>query len=219
MCSFCDGTKLAPAYIKELRKVNRFTSIRVLDPYEGSLSTEQSISLYRWWPGGKSSFNIKTAGQWEAIKNVIDNELGPLLGWVPESVATSEIAAVSSPDLATVAKQYPDQFAGLVKALRVHIDLPPTEENEKLYAAIGDLIIQFDKASISRVTNLITAIKKDGTDNIKQLDEALSDWSLTQVMAVVRETQRRLATIELLRTSLKDDLHSNCGAIIQYIQS
>ena len=77
------------------------------------LGTEQSISLYRWWPGGKSRFNIKNPGQWEAIK-----------------------------------------------------------------------------ASIRRLTKLIKAIKQDGTDNIRQLDEALSNWSLTQVAAVDRETQR-----------------------------
>jgi hypothetical protein len=112
---------------------------------------------------------------------------------------------VATEDLVALSKQHPDRFAKLVEALEVHIQMPSGEENEDLYRAIGDLISQFDKASVARVTRIVKAMKDEGTANVKALDEVLADWTLSQATSVLRETRRRLATIELLRESLKNE--------------
>jgi hypothetical protein len=168
--------------------------------------TKTRLSLYKWWPGGKANFNILTPAQWEAIKQIIDKELGPVLGWVPSQVAKTRMEqSIGTEDLTQLSKQYPERFAKLVAALKLHIEMPSGEENEQLYAAIADLISQFDKASIARVTRIVNAMKDEGTDNVKALDEVLSEWSLSQATSVLRETKRRLAMIELLRESLKNE--------------
>ena len=147
-----------------------------------------------------------SAAQWEAIKQAIDRELGPILGWVSSQVASRKMEeTVVTEDLEQLSKQYPERFAKLIAALKVHIELPLNEENEQLYSAIADLISQFDKVSIAGVARIVKAMSHEGTDNVRALDEVLSDWSLSQATSVLRETRRRLATIELLRGSLNNE--------------
>ena len=97
------------------------------------------------------------------------------------------------------------KFAKLVSALKVNIEVPSGEENEQLYAAIAELISHFDRVSVGRVANIVQAMKEEGTANVKQLDEVLSDWSLSQATSVLRETRRRVGMIELLRESLNNE--------------
>lgn len=202
----CGGTRFAPTFVRELRRVNRALSVQVKDPHSESENQNPVIALYKWWPGGKANFNILTPAQWEAIKQIIDEQLGPILGWVPSPVAQKRMKqTVATEDLVELSKQHPDRFAKLIQSLKVHIDMPEGEENEELYAAIADLISQFDRASIGRVTRIVKAMKDEGTANVEALDEVLSDWSLSQATSVLRETRRRLAMIELLRESLNNE--------------
>lgn len=205
VCS-CGGKRFAPGFVRELRRVNRSLSIQIKDPHPEAENRDPVISLYKWWPGGRANFNIRTPAQWEAIKQIVDQQLGPLLGWVPSPIAKKRMKqTVATEDLVQLSKQHPDRFAKLVEALRVHIEIPTGEGNEELYAAIAELISQFDKASIARVTRIVTAMKDEGTANVQALDEVLSEWSLSQATSVLRETRRRLAMIELLRESLENE--------------
>jgi hypothetical protein len=202
----CGGARFAPSFVRELRRINRFTSVRVNDPHPESQSQDRVIALYKWWPGGKTNFNILSPSQWEAIKRIIDQELGPILGWVPSQLADQRLnQTVGTDDLAQLSQQHPERFARLVSALKIHIGMPSGEQNEQLYAAIADLISQFDRASVERVTRIVTALRDEGTTNVQALDEVLSDWSLSQVTSVLRETRRRLAMIDLLRESLRNE--------------
>jgi hypothetical protein len=203
----CGGTKFAPEFIRELRRINRFVSVQVKKAHPESKNPDPVIALYKWWPGGKANFNIPTSSQWAAIRQIIDEQLGPILGWVSPTTAEKRIKqTVPTVDLISLSKQHPDRFAKLVEALSVHIELPSSDEgNDELYRAIAELISQFDKASVERVTRIVNAFKNEGSANVKALDEVLADWSVTQITSVLRETRRRLAMIELLRESLKND--------------
>jgi hypothetical protein len=206
-CS-CGSERFAPTFVRELRRVNRSLSVQVKDPHPESENRDPVVSLYKWWPGGRANFNILSPAQWNAIKQIIDEQLGPLLGWVSSPIAKKRMKqTVATEDLVQLSKQHPERFAKLVGALKVHIEMPDgeAEENDQLYAAIADLISQFDKASIARVTRIVKAMKDEGTANVQSLDEVLSDWSLSQATSVLRETRRRLAMIELLRESLQNE--------------
>src|SRR5205809_778077 len=123
-CS-CGSERFAPAFVRELRRINRALSVQIKDPHPQAESKERVISLYKWWPGGNANFNILTPAQWEAIKDIIDKELGPLLGWITSSTASKRMRqTVGMVDLAQLSKQYPERFAKLVSALRIHIELP-----------------------------------------------------------------------------------------------
>lgn len=204
-CS-CGSARFAPSFVKELRRINRSLSVQIKDPHPESTSHDPVVSLYKWWPGGRANFNILSSAQWEAIRRIINEELGPILGWVSSGTAGRRMKqTVATEDLVQLSKQHPDRFAKLVEALKLHMELPAEGENDELYAAIAELISQFDKASIARVTHIVKVMKDEGTANVKALDEVLGEWSLTQATSVLRETRRRIAMIALLRESLKNE--------------
>jgi hypothetical protein len=186
--------------------VNRAVAVQVTDPHPLSQSKEPVITLYKWWPGNSAKFNIPTPAQWETIRNIIDTEFGPLLKWTTGATAAKKLkSAVGDGDLTKLSRQHPERFAKLIETLTVHLDGAPSEEDADLFAAIADLVSQFDKASIARVTHILNTLKEGDTATVTDIDEAFTDWSAVQVAAVLRETRRRLATIELLRESISDE--------------
>jgi hypothetical protein len=64
-----------------MRRINRSLSVQVSAAHPSSDSTDDRLTLYKWWPGGKATFNINSPAQWEAIKQIVDVELAPFLGW------------------------------------------------------------------------------------------------------------------------------------------
>src|SRR6185295_3892522 len=121
-CS-CGSQRFAPSFVKELRRVNRALSVQIKDAHPAAENKDSVISLYKWWPGGNANFNILTPGQWEAIRSIIDNELGPILGWIPSSTASKKMKqTIGTEDLAELSKQHPEKFAKLISALKIHIE-------------------------------------------------------------------------------------------------
>src|SRR5438105_8890012 len=137
-CPKCGGTRFAPDYIRETRRITRFTSVRISEPHPESKSTTPVVTLARWWPGGRANFNLLSPAQWEQIKKIIDEDFAPILGWVTARTAQKTLASVVSPDLAELATQHPKQFSKFVDGLKKTIELPATEEGEQLYAALSD---------------------------------------------------------------------------------
>ena len=64
-CTQCDSTRFAPEWVKELRRVNRSVAVQITTAHPSSESTSPKITLYKWWPGGKATFNIPTPQQWD----------------------------------------------------------------------------------------------------------------------------------------------------------
>jgi len=117
-----------------------------------------------------SQFQYPHAYSMGTIKEIIDQQLGPIMGWVSSPTAQKRMKqTVVTDDLGELSKLHPERFAKLVEALKIHIELPAGEENEQLYAAIADLISQFDKASIARVARIVSAMKDEGTANVEAL--------------------------------------------------
>lgn len=209
ICGQCKGKKFAPEFVRDLRRVNRQLCVQVaLPPPDQKTGVQPSevISLYKWWPGGNRSFNIRNAEQWEKIKASIDNELGPLIGWPkPASVEAATAAAVPTIQLSQLAEQYPERFAELLGSVKVALDSPLSEEGLGVFSAAAELVIELDRASLERLGNVLGSLKSTSSGDLAKLDEVLANWSVTQVTAVVREVKRRIATIELLKERLKDD--------------
>src|SRR4051812_10028199 len=80
-CSECGKTRFAPAWVKQMRRINRSLSVQVSKAHPSSGSNDDRLTLYKWWPGGRATFNVNTAAQWEAIKHIVDVDLAPFRGW------------------------------------------------------------------------------------------------------------------------------------------
>jgi len=205
-CTQCNGKRFAPDFIKELRRVNRAVSVQVSAPHPLSKSESDVISLYKWWPNGRASFNIPNASQWEKIKAFIDDDLAKIIGWPTSKDVKKKVKEVdTSITLSQLAQQYPDKFDELIQAIGEGMELPVGEDGAKVFSAIGNLINKFDQASLGRITGLIEHLETAESTDIKKLNDLLGEWSVSQVTAVVREVTRRIATIDLLKDALKDE--------------
>ena len=61
-----------------LRRVNRQFAVEVTDPHPLSTSKDPKLTLSKWWPGGRATFNINGKAQWDAVRQSVD-ELSPYL--------------------------------------------------------------------------------------------------------------------------------------------
>jgi hypothetical protein len=85
-CTACGKTRFAPSWVHQLRRITRNLSVQVSAAHPLSSSTDDHITLYKWWPGGKAKFNINDQSQWDAIKLAIDAYLAPSVGWSSPNV-------------------------------------------------------------------------------------------------------------------------------------
>ena len=97
-CKICDSDRFAPSFVRKLRKVNRNFYVQITDSHPASESEKSRITLYKWWPGDRSSFNINTPDQWAEVKRIIDTELAPFLKWRSRKEITAELASISNDD-------------------------------------------------------------------------------------------------------------------------
>jgi ribosomal protein L40E len=92
-CAKCGSKRFAPTWIRHLRRVTKNFAVQVADAHPLAASTDQRLVLYKWWPGGRSTFNINTSNQWEAVKAIIDTDLAQYLGWRTVAAIKQDITA------------------------------------------------------------------------------------------------------------------------------
>lgn len=135
VCSNCGNKKFAPEFIKKIEKGIGNTYLQVTLPQD---SEEKRITLYKWWPGGKASFNINNQEQWEKIVEVIQTKLLPFLGWETKAALVKEFTAkgnaVSETQIKKLTKGYPE----LIRRVLQQIDVTKWEESS--YADITDIL-------------------------------------------------------------------------------
>ena len=64
----------APSWVRALRHINQNFSVQVTDPHAEASYQEPSVTLYKWWPGGRSTLHIRTEAHWDRIKEIIETE-------------------------------------------------------------------------------------------------------------------------------------------------
>lgn len=205
-CTSCGHKKFAPPFVLEYRKISGNSALNVFKPFEDKPHSHKVINLNKYWPGGRGSFNVVSPAMWARVKHLIDNDLAPLIGWETVETADATIeAAKPHVKLSELATQYPEKFGDLLEAVKAAMDAPTGEEGAQLFASIADLITHFDSITQRRIRNAIENLKKQDSGSIERLNELLTELSLSQVTAVVREIERRLQTITFFEERLKDE--------------
>src|SRR5438552_13285771 len=81
-CSECNGKRWAPKWVREVRRINRSFAVQVTDAHPAAEEPGgKRLTLYKWWPGGKATFNVPTLAQWERVKSIVGAELASFLNW------------------------------------------------------------------------------------------------------------------------------------------
>jgi hypothetical protein len=90
-CTSCNKQRWAPSWVRQLRRVNRNFAVQVTTPHEQTSTTNPSLTLYKWWPGGRSTLHVRTQDHWDRIKEIVDTELAEHLGWASKEKIAKEI--------------------------------------------------------------------------------------------------------------------------------
>jgi len=211
-CSNCKGDKFAPEYIKRIEKINRNTFVQITLPQD---SKEKRITLYKWWPGGRSSYNINNIEQWEKISDIINNKLLEFLEWETKEKIIQEIRQIEnssfeieSPEkqITKLTKAYPD----LIRKVLKEIDFTKWEEvNYEEFAEIineiTELLSKTDQGYRAAFREVVAHLPKQQKRAIEDLGNLLKSWSLRQITSISHQVIERLETLNLFKERVLDD--------------
>lgn len=202
----CGSEKFEPDFVKKKSLINRQFSVQVTDIAEEFIAKDgpsQRLTLSKWWPGHSSTLHINKPEEWEKIKNIVDKDLGPFLGWKTKQ----EI--LKKTDLQTakrISQDYPEFVNEIIKGIDFkkinEEDLPQVTNAIK---ALVNALQNADESFVIATKKLIEQLPKQGKKAIEDLSDLLKQWSLRQVTAISSEVKHRIETIEIFNKAILDD--------------
>ncbi|PIQ76125.1 hypothetical protein COU78_00610 [Candidatus Peregrinibacteria bacterium CG10_big_fil_rev_8_21_14_0_10_49_24] len=210
-CESCNSAKFAPEWVVAKRPINRQVSVEITKPDPKYGKAENRITLTKWWPGGRANFHIPNAAQWGKIEALIENDLGPILGWKKRQEIISEIrkqkqdAAAVSRGLKELVGQYPDTLRQIVSS--IDAKKMTQEEMGRLMEVMGELsdaLTNMNAGFREAFLAVVKKLPKQGQRALEDLEKLLENWSLHQITTVAQQVQSRLETIELFKKQIQD---------------
>jgi hypothetical protein len=210
-CASCGGTRFAPAFVRELRRVNRAFAVQVVEPYDAAEDPRPRLSLYRGWPQPKS-FSIVSAEQWEAVKAIVDTELAPFLGWKSRRAVAQalkeqrERADELTDDVKEVIAQNPALIAQIVAG--IDLERVTDEDIPQIGRALGEIARIFTDADYSlrlAIERVVKKLPSQGERAVQQLGELMESLTLSQIAAVTGEVRRRINLLNLFKERVLDE--------------
>lgn len=208
-CSSCGSNKFAPSFVKKLDKVNRQFSVQITTPID---SKDKRLTLYKWWPGGRSTFHINTQEQWEIVKDIVDNNLSRFLKWRSKKEIIKEIEALQKEEknYTSRAKKLSKSHPKFIRTLLKNLDYGKIKEidYQNLAEILNDLIETVSKADgglILAFKNIIKKLPSQKKRAIEDLNDLLKTWSLKQITSISYQVINRLETLKLFKERVLDD--------------
>lgn len=211
-CVECGKERFAPSWVRALRHINQNFSVQVTDPHADASHQEPSVTLYKWWPGGRSTLHIRTEAHWDRIKEIVDTELAGHLGWASKEKIAAEIRSrkrVSKQlegDAKALLKENPDLLAEIAQGLRLEDisqdDLPRVAES---LGKIAKILAGVDESHHLAIRQLVEKLPKQKAAAIRQLTELMNELTIGQITAVTSEVRRRVALLETFTGRINDE--------------
>lgn len=194
------------------RPINRQLSVEVTKSSPEFGDVKERITLSKWWPGGRGNFHIPNPEQWERIQGIINEELGPSIGWKPSKeiltvIKTKKAEKIQSDkELKSLLTQYPEFLAQIATS----VDAAKLGESDldQLVQTIGDLTQLMASARAGfkdAFFRLLESLPKQRQRAIEDLEMLLHNWSLQQITGVTQQVKSRLETIELFERQIHDE--------------
>lgn len=211
-CTQCGGDRFAPSWVRQLRRINRSFAVQVTDPHPLAESEDPRLTLYKWWPGNKSTFNINSAAQWAAVKSIVDTDLAPYLGWKTTQAVKKEIAAQQQKATALdreareLAERDPRLIAEILRGLK--LDKIAEDDLPKLGETIGEvaqILLGVDESHRHAIQQLVKKLPAQGELAIRQLAQLMEELTIGQITAVASEVRRRVGLLNLFKERALDE--------------
>jgi hypothetical protein len=211
-CSSCAGTRFAPAWVTQLRRVNRNFAVQVTTPDPTYGPADPRLTLYKWWPGGNASFNINDAAQWAAVKSIVDTELAPFLGWKAADEIEKDVAArrKEARKLKSRTQELVGQDPALIVEILKNLKLDSITEDDlprlgETIGSVAQIMLGVDENHRRAIRDLVAKLPEQGTKAIQQLSELMEELTVGQITAVASEVRRRIGLLNLFKERVLDE--------------
>jgi ribosomal protein L40E/DNA-binding FrmR family transcriptional regulator len=210
-CTICGGTRFAPKWVRQLRRVNKQFAVQVTDPHPDSGAKEPRLTLSKWWPGGSRSFNINGRAQWAAVRRAVD-ELSPYLKWSTKS-EIAEALKEQEKDSKALDKQLhrvttddPTILSRIVEGIDFRKvseeDLP---EVARQISSVAQALVGAERGMRLAIEQVVKRLPKQGKKATESLAELMDQLTLRQITAVTAEVQRRMELLAAFKSRMLDD--------------
>jgi ribosomal protein L40E len=203
-CATCGSARLAPTWVLARREVTKLFEVQITKSDERFGEPRARITLAKWWPGstGRSpSLHISSPEQWTRVREIVERDLGPTLGWrTLAGQSALPTAPLGKRELEELVRQNPELAREVLGD-----SADGTTENETWSPRIGR-----DKATPGRpfplgYRALLERLPAEGGEALTRLERLLESWSLHQITQLVSQIRQRLETIDLFEKLVLDD--------------
>lgn len=210
-CASCKGNKFAPDWIIAKKPINRQVSVDITLSNPAFGKQQKRITLSKWWPGGKTNFNLPNPQQWESIRDKVES-FYHVVGWesADSNVKRVQRSLKAGQDidgaLKELAKQHPELILKIGQALN-----PEKLAKQDVSEIVSALIQQAEilgKGTAGFRESYVSILKKlptQGKRALEQLEYLLENWSLQQITTVAQTIKSRLDTLELFRRQIENE--------------
>ncbi|HUT57842.1 MAG TPA: hypothetical protein VNA25_08330, partial [Phycisphaerae bacterium] len=192
-CKECGSDRFAPRWVLAKRSVNRQVGVEVTATNPEYGEVQKRITLSKWWPGGSRSFHIPSVGQWNQIESIINEELGPLLGWETKQALLQRVqekqktGRQAKRDLRQLVADYP----GFLREVVASIDAAKLgkQDMDSLVEVMGQLADAVSSANVGFRQAFLSVVRKlpeQGQRALEDLELLLQGWSLQQVTSIAQ---------------------------------
>lgn len=210
ICPQCGSKRFLPEFVKKRKVVRGNFSVNIVNSFENP--DKQVLNLYKWFPGRTWRININTLQDWRTIKNVIDNEFGPLIGWKTKS----ELDKYINQEMESASKSPEKINESITKIPNFLLKLAKKIDFKKLnsgnqqsivegFETLAEVAIKYDKGFQAIFNNLIKKLKKEGTGALVEFEELMKFWSLRQITGVASIVKERVGEISRFKSAIKSD--------------
>jgi len=210
-CINCEKSRFEPDWVKALRPINKQFSVQITSSNPQFGETDDRITLYKWWPGGRHTFHFPKPNQWEKVVDIISHDLGPKLGWkttaqlIKSATEKGAKSKAGKSDLAQIATDYPD----LLKELAGAIDPEKFSAKDfnsviETFGAISDALTNVNTGFRDVYLSIVRKLPSQKQRALEGLDLLLQGWSLNVITNVAQQVRARLETIELFEQQIND---------------
>lgn len=210
-CASCESEKFAPAWVEAKRPINRQVSVEITRQNPKYGEPEPRITLSKWWPGGRATYHIPSPAQWEEIEDIINNKMGPILGWKTKKQFVSELSKQKSGE-STATDNYKtlvDTHPDILKKIVASID--PTQLAQRdfnrvieIFGDISDALTNANAGFRNAFLGVVKKLPKQKQRALEDLELLLEGWSLHVVTNVAQQVRARIETIELFEQQIQD---------------
>lgn len=211
ICDSCGSKRFAPSWVLAKRIVNRQVGVEVTTTNPNFGEVEKRITLGKWWRGGNSSFHIPNVSQWQRIESIINNDLGPYLGWKTKKELLSKIKEKQKTDQAIkrdvkeLVRDYPEFLKQVVSAIdAVGLGKQDMDGLMKVLGQLADAVTDANTGFRKAFLSVVGKLPKQGQRALEDLELLLEGWSLQQITSIAQQVRSRINTIELFKKQIKD---------------